>query len=198
MTDNYTKIISDNLDKLSKNLSSDLTETLPGTREGDSFTFNAFGETCIIRPDQIILGKDMQTGPVGIILSLCALHAKLDTCILNPLKAFKDFPNSMPYAGAFTTHTEHILIPYVEKIEKKQEQIIQKLGGHEASEAGDFSFIVYPLPKIALCYIFYAADDEFPASVTCLYSNNASAFLPIDALADVGEYTSRKIEELVN
>jgi len=53
--------------------------------------------------------------------------------------------------------------------------------------------MVYPLPKIALCYIFYEADEDFPASVTCLYSNNASSFLPIDALADVGEYTSKKI-----
>ncbi len=198
MTDNYAKIISDNLNKLNKNLPENLAEALPGIREGDSFIFNAFGETCIIRPDQIILGKDRQTGPMGIIISLYALHAKPDTCILKPLKAFKDFPNSMPYAGAFTTHTEQILIPHVEKIGKKQEQIIQKLGGHEASEAGDFSFTVYPLPKIALCYIFYAADDEFPASVTCLYSNNAPVFLPIDALADVGEYTSRKIEELVS
>jgi hypothetical protein len=48
-----------------------------------------------------------------------------------------------------------------------------------------------------LNYIFYCADDEFPAAATCLYSNNAQSFLPIDALADTGEYTSRKIIELV-
>ena len=67
-----------------------------------------------------------------------------------------------------------------------------------ASVKGDFSFIVYPLPKIALCYIFYEADEDFSASVTCLYSNNALSFLPIDALADVGEYTSRKIIGLID
>jgi hypothetical protein len=66
------------------------------------------------------------------------------------------------------------------------------------SEGGDFSIIVRPLPKIKLRYIFYFADDEFPASATCLFSNNALSFLPIDALADTGEYTSRKIIELVS
>ena len=66
-----------------------------------------------------------------------------------------------------------------------------------AGIGGDFSFMVFPLPKIALCYIFYEADDDFPASVTCLYSNNAISFLPIDALADVGEYTSKKILDIL-
>jgi hypothetical protein len=49
-----------------------------------------------------------------------------------------------------------------------------------------------------LNYIFYLADDEFPASATCLFSNNALSFLPIDALADTGEYCSRKIIELAS
>ena len=67
-----------------------------------------------------------------------------------------------------------------------------------AGVEGDFSFVIYPFPKIALCYIFYEADDDFSASVTCLYSNNALSFLPIDALADVGEYTSRKMLDLIH
>ena len=79
-------------------------------------------------------------------------------------------------------------------------QIITKIfNGKEAPDgiSGDFSFIVYPLPKIALCYIFYEADDDFPASVKCLYSNNAQQFLSVDGLADVGEYCSKKILELI-
>ncbi|PIP38582.1 MAG: hypothetical protein COX19_11845 [Desulfobacterales bacterium CG23_combo_of_CG06-09_8_20_14_all_51_8] len=56
-----------------------------------------------------------------------------------------------------------------------------------------YRMVVYPLPKIALCYILYLPDDDFPAAVTCLYSANARLFLPMDALADTGEYTSRKI-----
>ena len=105
----------------------------------------------------------------------------------------------MPYVGAFATHTEKLLVPYVEKIKESAQRITKILKGEKApSEAGgDFSLFVYPLPKIALCYIFYEADDDFPASVTCLYSNNANQFMSVDGLADVGEYTSRKIINLI-
>ncbi len=167
----------------------------PHKQNGDSFLFEAFGETCEIRSDGIFLGEIQQTGVIGILISLYALNAGLETCFLEPLKAFKDLPNSMPYAGAFVTHTQQILVPHVEKIQISADRIIETMKGCKtpSNVGGDFSFMVYPLPKIALCYIFYEADEDFPASVTCLYSNNAISFLPIDALADVGEYTSKKI-----
>jgi hypothetical protein len=116
-----------------------------------------------------------------------------------PFKAFREMPDSMPYVGAFASHTERVLVDHIDKIEHKADRIAQQFkGSQEASkDAGDFSFIVYPLPKIALNYIFYRADDEFPATVTCLFSHNAAAFLPTDALADTGEYTSKKILDIL-
>jgi hypothetical protein len=105
----------------------------------------------------------------------------------------------MPYAGAFTTHTEQLLVPHVAGIKAAVPAIMAAFKGESAppGTGGDFSFMIYPLPKIALCYIFYAADEEFPASVTCLYSNNAHLFMPIDGLADIGEYSSKKILDLI-
>jgi hypothetical protein len=195
MSNNYAKIVEGNLKKLYENLTSDLAAVLPAKQNGDSFLFEAFGDRCEIRSDGIFLGEVQQTGVIGILISLYALNAGLETCLVEPLKAFKDLPNSMPYAGAFVTHTQQILLPHVEKIQISADRIIETLKGCKAPSnvGGDFSFMVYPLPKIVLCYIFYEADEDFPASVTCLYSNNAISFLPIDALADVGEYTSKKI-----
>ena len=199
MSNNYAKIVQDNLEKLFENIPTDLADALPAQQNGDAFLFEAFGETCEIRSDGIYLGEVQQAGVIGILISLYALNAKPETCLIEPLKAFKDFPNSMPYAGAFVTHTQQILVPYVDNIESSSDRIIETLKGCKAPSnvGGDFSFMVYPLPKIALCYIFYEADEDFPASVTCLYSNNAHSFLPIDALADVGEYTSKKMLDLV-
>lgn len=199
MSNNYAKIVQNHLKKLNEIFSSDLAHALSARQNGDSFLFEAFGETCTIRSDGIFLNDVQETGVIGILISLYALNAKPDACLIEPLKAFKDFPDSMPYAGAFVTHTQQILVPYVDKIQVSTEWIIKTLNGGEAPShvGGDFSFMVYPLPKIALCYIFYLADDDFPASVTCLYSNNALSFLPIDALADVGEYTSKKIIALL-
>ena len=195
MSNNYAKIVQDNLNKLYQNLPADLANVLPAQQNEDSFLFEAFGDTCEIRSDGIFLGEVQQTGVIGILISLYALNAKLDPCLVEPLKAFKDLPNSMPYAGAFVTHTQQILVPYVEKIRVSTPRIMETLNGCKSPSnvGGDFSFMVYPLPKVALCYIFYEADEDFPASVTCLYSNNAVSLLPIDALADVGEYTSKKI-----
>jgi hypothetical protein len=84
-------------------------------------------------------------------------------------------------------------------IEENFDLIFETLNGEISQDydGGDFSIIVRPLPKIKLRYIFYLADEEFPASATCLFSNNALSFLPVDALADTGEYTSKKIIDLI-
>ena len=199
MTDNYAKIAQNNLDQLYRDLPIKLAENLPGKQDGDQFIFNAFGETCGIAPDGISLSNKNRSSVFDILISLYALSARPDNCELLPFKAFKEFPDSMPYVGAFTTHTEQLLIPDVEKIKAGLNIIKEELNGEAAptGTGGDFSMVVYPLPKIALCYIFYEPDEDFPASATCLYSNNARLFLPVDGLADVGEYTSKKILEIV-
>jgi hypothetical protein len=199
MTDNYAKIVQDNLSRLYSNLPKDLAKNLPGEQDEERFVFDAFGEKCVIEPKRITLGEKKHSSVFGILISLYALNARSDICVPLPLKSFKEFPDSMPYVGAFATHTEKLLVPYVEKIKESAQRITKILKGEKApSEAGgDFSLFVYPLPKIALCYIFYEADDDFPASVTCLYSNNANQFMSVDGLADVGEYTSRKIINLI-
>lgn len=199
MSDNYAKLVQDNIDKLYSSLPADLAANLPADREGDSFSFTAFGDSCTISPSGISFQGPGYSSILGILISLYALNVRPDIPITAPFKSFKEFPNSMPYIGAFTTHTELVLAPATEKIQSSVERIKEKLNGEDAPEgtAGDFSFVVWPLPKIALCYIFYEADEDFPASVTCLYSNNAHLFLPIDGLADVGEYTSKKILDII-
>ena len=108
-------------------------------------------------------------------------------------------PDSMPYVGAFASRAERVLFDQIDRIEQHAGRIAHRLKGLQGSDddAGDFSLIVYPLPKIALNYIFYRADDDFPASVTCLFSNNAATFLATDALADTSEYTSKKMLEIL-
>jgi Domain of unknown function (DUF3786) len=197
--DNYAKLVNDNLTKLYANLPADLDRMLPAEKNEACFTFQAFGETCRITPGGIYLADEKQDGVPGILISLYALNALPDAPVTEPFKAFKEFTNSMPYAGAFVSHTEQVLVPHTGEIESRCAEIAACLSGSVGvPETGDFSFLVYPLPKIALGYIFYEADEDFPASATCLYSNNAGLFLPMDALADVGEYTSRKILKLIN
>lgn len=199
MTDNYTRIVNDHLGRLYGNLPGDLDLRLPADRQGQAFSFTAFGQACVISPDGITLAGEAVPGVIGILLSLYALHATTDAPLLEPLKAFKEFPNAAPYVGAFASHTEQILVPAVPRIKSGLDAINVALGGAAipASVSGDFALLVRPLPKIQLCYIFYEADEDFPPSVTCLYSNNANRFMPMDGLADVGEYTSKRMLQLV-
>ena len=192
---NYEKIIKENLQRVYHQQPLSLAHKIPATKTEDGLLFRAFGESCLMKPESITLGDKAETGPAGIVISLYALQVSAVSCQLTPFKAFREMPDSMPYVGAFASHTERVLVDQITEIEKRADQIVLNFSGmqEEGKNAGDFSFIVYPLPKIALNYIFYRADDDFPATVTCLFSNNAASFLPTDALADTGEYTSKKI-----
>jgi len=199
MTDNYLKLAGANLERLYRDMPGDLERRLPAEKDGQTYSFTAFGQPCIISPLEIKLGGVRPPGVIGILLSLYALNATTEIPRLEPLRAFKEFPDSAPYVGAFASHTEQILVPAVHRIKTNIGVITERLSGEAApaSVSGDFAFVVRPLPKIFLCYIFYEADDDFPPSVVCLFSNNANRFMPMDGLADVGEYTSKTILGLV-
>ncbi len=200
MSTNYEKIIRENLSGFYAQLPRKGVEIYLGAEtKGDVFGFRAFGEDCRIVPDDITLSGETVVDPKGVLISLYALHAGPDPVRLKPLKAFKDLPGSMPYWGAFSANSERVLIPHVPSIQEKQENIKTIFDGLDGppDSGGDLSFILFPMPKIALCYIFYLPDDEFPASATCLFSANALSYMPLDGLADVAEYTSRKIIELL-
>jgi len=199
MNTNYQNIIEDHLGRLYTNPIERLEKALPAHRKGDSYYFRSFGEECCLKPNGITLSGKPETGPKGLLIALYATHAGHDPIQLEPFKAFKDLPDSMPYQGAFTVNSEQPLVPRVTQIMERRDVILKAFDGESnpAGSAGDFSLLLYPLPKIALCYVFYLADEEFPASATCLLSSNALSFMPLDGLADCGEYTSKKILDLL-
>ncbi|MEJ2723936.1 MAG: DUF3786 domain-containing protein [Deltaproteobacteria bacterium] len=170
----YEKTLRQNLRELYDHLPENLEENLPALRKGDTFTFTAFGEACAIEPDRITFSGEPDYGPRGILVSLYASHVNPEPLKLEPLKAFKDLPGSMPYQGAFRARSEQVLVPWVGFIQESLDAIL----GHFQGEVN-------------------LADEDFPASVTCLFSANAVSFMPLDGLADVAEYSSEKILAIV-
>lgn len=195
MQDNYAKLIRDNLENVFAGKPDDLTVNLPAEKDGDVFVFQAFAEECRLSSDGITLGGVPPESILGLLVSLYALQATSEPCLREPFRAFKELPDSMPYAGAFMTHTQQVLEPHVERLQNRVDQIMAAFNAEavEPAQGGDFSFRLQPLPKIWLEFICYLPDEDFPASVTCLYSQNADRFLTTDALADVGEYTVKKL-----
>ena len=177
----------------------ELEEALPAHYAKDCFHFQAFGEPCELFPQEIILGGQRLTGPEGILIALYALHTRKEEPQLKPLKSFKQFPGGMGYQGVFAMNAEKVLHPHVIAIEKRKEEIVLRFSGHPNADAPrcDFSFTLYPLPRVPLYYIFNRPDEEFPARVTCLFASNANRFLPVAGLADTTEYTAKKIIALI-
>ena len=199
MSQNFLQIQKEYLQKVSSRPIKELEEALPARRGKEELTFQAFGEPCELFPQEIILGGERLTGPEGILIALYALHTRKEEPQLKPLKSFKQFAGGMGYQGAFAMNAEKVLHPHVIAIEKRKEEIVLRFSGHPNENAPrcDFSFTLYPLPRVPLYYIFNLPDEEFPARVTCLFPSNADHFLPVAGLADVAEYTAKKIIQLI-
>lgn len=196
---NYHRIALNNLRRFYEDLDADAAVRMGAEEKAGTFFLRAFGRRCIISPDGITLDGQPETAVRGVLISLYALHADPAPCIAEPFKSFRELPDSMPYAAAFLSRTQQPLIAHVETIADHLARIVDAVSGSLASKevVGDFAFLLHPLPKIALRYQCYQADEDFPASVACLYSANAAAHLPTDALADLGEHTTREILHLI-
>jgi len=198
MSDNYVRIQKEYLRKAWELDLEPLKAGLQATYRDGAFLFSAFGEDCALSRHSITLDGKEVTDPRGLLIALYASKASEEPLRLHPLKSFKELPGSMPYQGAFRANAELALVDRVERIQESRDKILSLFGGHSNADApsGDFSFTLYPLAKIPLYYIFHLPDEDFPASVTCLFASNAEEFMPLDGLADVAEWTGKKLVSL--
>ncbi len=195
MAETFIHIQQEYLKKVWSRPIPEIEEALPARYQDNLFHLQAFGESCELHPQKILLAGEPVDHAVGILIAMYASSVTKEAVQLHPLKAFKQFQGAMGYQAAFHTNAERALIPHVEEIQKRQEEIIARFSGFRNEEARrcDFSFTLFPLPKIPLYYIFNLPDEEFPASVTCLFASNADHFMPVAGLADTAEYTAKKI-----
>jgi hypothetical protein len=199
MSQNYLPIRNDYLQQAWARTSAALAACLPAALTEAGLRFRAFGEDCWLSASDITLAGASATNPEGLLIALYASVVPDRPVQLDALKSFKELPNSMPYQAAFAANAEQILVPQVPAIHRQQERLAAVFSGRLNPEppSGDFSFTLYPLPRVPLYYIFHLPDEEFPAAVTCLFAANALDFLPLDGLADVAEYTSKKLLALL-
>lgn len=200
MISNYLKIQHEYLQRAWTRPTEELAGSLPAEYRSGCFHFQAFGCACQLCKTQILLDGQLQTGPEGLLVAMYASFTVDRPVTLQPPKSFKELPGAMPYWAAFTANAEHSLAPHVSAIEKIQQELAASFSGFINTDAlsGGFSFTLYPLPRIPLYYIFHLPDDEFPAAVTCLFAANASDYMPVDGLADVAEYTGKKLKSLAS
>ncbi|MGA7877504.1 MAG: DUF3786 domain-containing protein [Desulfoferrobacter sp.] len=198
MSENYLRIQQEYLQKAWSRPLQDLGQSIPAKHRQGCFNFQAFGQHCTLCRESVLLNRETAAGPEGLLVAMYASCVIDKPVRIHPLISFKELPGSLPYQSAFSANAERILAPHVPAIESKQEEIAVTFSGYLNTDAvsGDFSFTLYPLPRIPLYYIFHLPDDEFPPSVTCLFAANAIDFMPLDGLADVAEYTAKRIQSI--
>ncbi len=195
MSQAYLQIRNEYLAKAWARSSAALAACLPAASDRDGLHFRAFGEDCTLTPADVLLSGTSASGPEGLLIALYASGVPDLPVQLQPLKAFKELPHSLPYQAAFAANAERLLIPHVTRIQAHRDLLVSRFSGQINADApsGDFSFALRPLPRIPLYYIFNLPDEEFPAAVTCLFAANAGLFMPLDGLADVAEYTGKRL-----
>ena len=99
--------------------------------------------------------------------------------------AFRELPGGMFYHQAYQGYSGDRLAKAIDNHPNVFERAALNLGGARLS-LGDASFAFDALPRVRVAAIYYAGDEDFPATANVLFDGAASHYLPTDALAGVG------------
>lgn len=99
--------------------------------------------------------------------------------------AFRDLPGGMFYHQAYQGYSGDRLAKAIAGHVGVFERAAKNLGGVRL-DLGDASFAFDALPRVRVAAIYYAGDEDFPATANVLFDAAASHYLPTDALSGIG------------
>jgi hypothetical protein len=99
--------------------------------------------------------------------------------------AFRELPGGMFYHQAYQGYSGDRLAKAIDNRSSVFERAAQNLGGVRLA-LGDSSFAFQALPRVRVAAVYYAGDEDFPATANILFDGASSHYLPTDALAGLG------------
>ncbi len=99
--------------------------------------------------------------------------------------AFRELPGGMFYHQAYQGYSGDRLAKAIDNHIGVFERAAKTLGGIKL-DIGDAAFAFDALPRVRVAAVYYAGDEDFPASANVLFDASASHYLPTDALAGLG------------
>ncbi len=66
------------------------------------------------------------------------------------------------------------------------------MGGEEAT-FGDVSFSLKILPRVAMTFVLWKGDEEFPPAIQILFDRVVDRYLSLEDVVVLGEMTSRRL-----
>jgi hypothetical protein len=110
--------------------------------------------------------------------------------------AFRELPDGMFYAQAFTARAEAVLARGLDEQEDAWRQGLRRkiatLGGQELDMA-DESYRLLALPLLPVAVLLWRGDAEFPAEARILFDANAGRCLPTEDLAGIGDWLAHHL-----
>jgi hypothetical protein len=99
--------------------------------------------------------------------------------------AFRELPGGMFYHQAYQGYSGDRLAKAIDNHIGVFERAAKTLGGIKL-DVGDAAFAFDALPRVCVAAVYYAGDEDFPASANVLFDASAIHYLPTDALGGVG------------
>ncbi len=132
-----------------------------------------------------LLGRvtlDVETEPVPIAERLLILHYLVTAGGAPPRGewiAFKELPDGRLYDSTFYKRTVKIFLKKFGDSPAKLAVAAARLGGIPV-EMGDAAVTIQAFPKVAVTWVLWRSDDEFPAEGSILLDRGINDYLPTE------------------
>lgn len=152
------------------------------------FRFKFYGEPYrVTLPDWEVIAEttNQVCKPYYAAIFLYYLHTADGTPPSGKWIAFRELPDGMFYHQAYQGYTGNRLVRAFGNRLDAFERAAHKLGGMKLA-LGDAAYAFDALPRVRVAAVYYAGDEDFPATANVLFDASASHYLPTDVLASVG------------
>jgi hypothetical protein len=156
--------------------------------ENGMFRIKFYGEPYFVTFPDLEVSVEVTKKACGLNRAAMFLYY-LQTADGSPLKgkwvAFRDLPGGMFYHKAYQGYSGDRLAKAIDNRIGVFERAAKTLNGMKL-DLGDAAFAFDALPRVRVAAVYYAGDEDFPATANVLFDESASHYLPTDALAGVG------------
>ena len=107
-------------------------------------------------------------------------YSKADARFQDRWVPFRDVKDAGPFAPAFE---KHVLLPFARTFTGKTEQLLEaaKKLGADMVKQGDAGFILRCFDCIPIQYLFWDADEEFPAQGNILFDYSVTDRIHVES-----------------
>ncbi len=135
---------------------------------------------------EVVDSDGKEVGPAWRILTLHYLAVNLRPDFLSPQVTFDDLPTARSYGSVYDGRVIKRLCATAGRQVQTLRSAANSVGGRSA-DGGDTAFFFDVFPRVQVHLIWYAPDEEFPASATLLLPENIESYFCAEDIVVMSE-----------